>query len=339
LKRIYLYPISSRHSKIVLYNPYIDDLASAIEKYYNVINKHNPSDKGIFDFIRYIFKTDYLFLNWIENLPERKGGKYQTWFFFAILPLLKLLGIKIIWTMHNKLSHSKNHLAVKQSIFNKLLQKSDVILTHSSEGISYAESIVPGIHSRLQYFAHPVKDRRGELRAENTRDILIWGTLSPYKGILEFLKLLHEQNLQNKYKILIIGKSISKDYFNSLLDYSNENILIREDFVDSKALQELISQSKIVLFTYATSSILSSGALMDSIGFGATAIGPEVGAFNDLAKEGIITTYKNQDDIISVINNQPNGNRTIPENNMDTFLKENSWNKYAENVHNLLQKF
>jgi beta-1,4-mannosyltransferase len=321
----------------MLYNPYIDDLAASIEKFYNVINKNSPSDKGIFDLLKYIFKIDFLFLNWIENVPERKGGLYQTWFFLAFLPLLRLLGIKIIWTMHNKHSHSVNHIALKKTIFNKLLKKADYILTHSSEGISYGDSIISGSQSRIKYLPHPVKDRRDKIVTEKKWDILIWGTLSPYKGIVEFLKLLNEQNVQHNYKILIIGKSVSKDYYSSLLSHSNENIVVKDEFIDNTSLKVLINQSKIVLFTYATSSILSSGALMDSIGFGANVIGPDVGAFSDLAKEGIIRIYKNQDEIIPLINSQLNGRNSYSQETITSFLYENSWDKYAENVHHIIQ--
>jgi len=147
----------------VSYNPYIDDTIASLEKYYRVINNENPSDKGIFDLLKYIFKIDYLFLNWIENLPERKAGRIQTLFFLAILPILKLLGVKIVWTMHNKLSHSKDHLFLKKLIFKGLLNNAEIILTHSSEGVAYGENIKKGCGQRIHYFPHPVKDRRNKI--------------------------------------------------------------------------------------------------------------------------------------------------------------------------------
>jgi beta-1,4-mannosyltransferase len=321
----------------VSYNPYIDDTIASLEKYYRVINNENPSDKGIFDLLKYIFKIDYLFLNWIENLPERKAGRIQTRFFLAILPILKLLGVKIVWTMHNKLSHSEDHLFLKKLIFKGLLNNADIILTHSSEGVAYGENIKKGCGPRIHYFPHPVKDRRNKINTDKQFDILIWGTLSPYKGILEFLRLLFEKNYLNKYKILIIGKSTSQNYFNLLLQYSNDNINIKDDFIDDAVLKELISQSDIVLFTYAKSSILSSGALMDSIGFGGNVVGPDVGAFADLAKEGIINTYRESDDMFMIIDAVIAKKDNFGNSSIDQFLQANSWNKFAENIHQLLK--
>ncbi len=338
MKKIYLYPISSRNKNSGLYNPYVDDFTDSIGKYYQVINKSRPSNKGIIDLMKYLFKIDFLFLNWIENVPERKGGRLQTLFFHSIMPLLRLFGIKVIWTMHNKLSHSSNHINLKKSIFNKLLKKSDCILTHSSEGVIYGESVLNKKNLPIHFFHHPVKDRRGNSANVCKWDILIWGTLSPYKGILEFLKLLHDKKIENKYKILITGKAISKDYYKALLGFANKNIIIEEAFIEPESLKLLISQSKIVLFTYAKSSILSSGALMDSIGFGANVVGPEVGAFSDLASENIISVYKSQDDIIAIIDKLLQQIEKNPIKNLDVFLQENSWDNYAGKVHAILQK-
>jgi hypothetical protein len=77
---------------------------------------------------------------------------------------------------------------------------------------------------------------------------------------------------------------------------------------------------------------------MDSIGFGANVLGPDVGAFSDLALEGIITVYKGQDDLISIIDKLLQLIAADPIKNLDAFLQENSWDNYASKVHEILQK-
>ena len=334
LKNIYIYPNTSRDSNLGLYNPYIDDLTRSFSNYYKFINKEKPSNSGIFDLLKYLNKTDYIFFNWIEKLPENKGGTIQTLFLFLLFPILGLYNIKIIWTMHNKLSHSKKHLFLKKMIFKKMLKKADHIITHSTEGIKYGESIVPGSGKKIHYFPHPVKDRRRNEQKDFLYDILIWGTISPYKGIDKFLEFLHSNNLDAKYKILIIGKSTSESYFEQISKYSNQNIQIQNKFIEDDMLRDLIKQSKIVLFTYSKSSILSSGVLMDSIGYGANIIGPDVGAFSDLAEEGILNIFKDFETLIPVIDRQLN-NKEFEKNKekFDIFLTNNTWNKFAENAH------
>jgi len=53
-------------------------------------------------------------------------------------------------------------------------------------------------------------------------------------------------------------------------------------------LQNLIAKSILVLFTFSKVSILSSGILIDSLGYGANIVGPKVGAFKDLSIDGIV---------------------------------------------------
>ena len=329
--------MSSRVENLGLFNPYIDDLINSFSLYFEFINKDKSSKSGIFDLLKYLRISDFIFFNWIEKLPGNRGGVVQTLFLFLLIPFIKLLRIKIIWTMHNKLSHTDDHLFLKNAVFKKMLKNADLILTHSSEGIHYAKEILPGSESKVHYLPHPVKDRKSKKTLKTKYDILIWGTISPYKGIDKFLQYLHQKNLIEKFKVLIIGKSTSESYFKELTKYSSSNILIENKFIEDNDLQTLISESKIILFTYSKSSILSSGVLMDSLGYGANIIGPEVGAFADLAKEDILDSYTNFDELITIIDKQLEDTAIKNRNsNMEQFIEENSWGKFAENVQKIV---
>lgn len=338
MKRAYLYPISDRDKHLGLYNPYTDDFISSVKKEVIVVNEQDGSNTGLFNLIKYIFKIDYIFLNWIENLPERKGGALQTKFLYFIFYLSRILNIRIIWTMHNKLSHSKDHYDQKERIFRFVLKHSDQVITHSNAGRSFGDTIVAGSSSRIKYMPHPVKDRRLKEGAGKKYDILIWGTIAPYKGIDKFLDFLHQENLQDKYRILIVGKINSPEYEESLKGFSSEMIEIQNKFIEDELLQELIAQSRIVLFTYSMDSILSSGVLMDSLGYGARIIGPHVGAFADLAEEGIISTFSDFPDMIVKINESlSEKNSQVQKEKLDRFLEENSWDRFADRLLKLLK--
>jgi len=337
LKKAYIYPLSSRDKTLGLYNPYIDDLIRSFSNFTRFENYDNPAKTGILDIFRYIKQIDYIFFNWIEKLPENKGGKIQTLILFIILHLLKFRKVKIVWTMHNKLSHTIDHAYWKKLVFRKMLKNSDIILTHSVEGVKYGEHMVKGSGRKIHYFPHPVKDRRPEKNQEKEYDLLIWGTISPYKGIDKFLEYVYKNGLEKKYKILIAGKITSDVYAKKLETYKSKNILVENKFIEDAMLRELISKSKLVLFTYSQSSILSSGVLMDSLGYGANIIGPDVGAFTDLANEGIISTYFDFHDMFKKIDDQLNDTgKRIPKEITDKFLEDNSWNKFAEKISLLL---
>ena len=337
MKKIYIYPISSRAENIGFNNPYIDDLIKSLGHYYEIINKDKPSRYGIFDFLKYIGKTNYFFFNWIEKLPENKGGTVQVIFLLLLFPIIKLFNIKVVWTMHNKLAHSTEHIFLKKVIFKTMLRKANFIFTHSNEGSSYGTSINHRSGEKIHYLPHPVKDRRIKVKEPLMNDILIWGTISPFKGIDKFLEYLKSKNLLLKYKILIIGKSVSKEYYDSLLKYSNEKIKIKNEFITDDELQKLIKQSKLILFTYSKSSVLSSGVLMDSLGYGANILGPDVGAFSDLAKDGIIKVFSDYEDLVLKIN-EALSDMEVFDNKEKTehFIADNSWDRYAEKIYGLI---
>lgn len=338
MKKSYIYPNSSRNSNLSFYNPYIDDLIQSFGKFNIFINYNKPSKNGVFDIFKYIGRIDYIFFNWIEKIPDNKGGGFQTLFLLFLLPILKLYRIKVVWTMHNKLSHSLEHVYWKRFIFRKMLKYSDVILTHSNEGVLYGEETLKNSKNKIHYFPHPVKNRRLTTKLIKKYDLLIWGTISPYKGIDKFLEYIHQNELDKKYRILIVGKIPDKNYEEKLENYKSEKIIINNQFIEDTLLQELISQSKIVLFTYSQSSILSSGVLMDSLGYGANIVGPYVGAFADLAEEGIINTYSDFTDMFRIIHEQLiDAGKKVAPNKIELFLQNNSWDKFAENVSNLLK--
>jgi hypothetical protein len=330
--------LTARVKNLKFVNPYLDDLVLSLSKYYHIINKETPSAMGIFGLFKFLPKTNYVLFNWIEKLPENKAGMLQSFALFILFPLFKIFNVKIIWTMHNKLTHSKKHQRISNAIFRSMLKKSDYILTHSSEGIEFGESLVTGAKSRIHYFPHPIKDRRSNNTIQKKYDILIWGSLSPYKGIIPFLEYLHKNKVENKYKILIIGTASSEEFFKEISALQTDTIEIRNEFIEDSKLQQIIEESEIVLFSYNNASILSSGALIDSIGYGAQVIGPHVGAFADLAKDDIVQTFQNFDELIPKIDKYLKGeNKQESKVKTENFIKENSWDKYAEYIRGVIE--
>lgn len=227
--------MTARVKNLKFVNPYLDDLVLSLSKHFHVINKEKPSGMGILGLFKFLSKTDFVLFNWIEKLPENKAGMAQSLALFILFPLFKVFKVKIIWTMHNKLTHSKKHQKISNAIFNSMLKKSDYILTHSSEGIEFGESMVKGAKSRIHYFPHPIKDRRGNTKTQKKYDILIWGSLSPYKGIVAFLEYLHKNQIENKYKTLIIGTASSVEFFIELSALRTNTIEIKDE-LDRKSV-------------------------------------------------------------------------------------------------------
>ena len=68
----------------------------------------------------------------------------------------------------------------------------DVIITHAREGVDYARQIDRRAEGKTHFVHHPVDAFGVDTGAvpEPEWDVLIWGSMHPYKGIREFLELL-----------------------------------------------------------------------------------------------------------------------------------------------------
>ena len=102
-RKAYIYPITARDGGIV--NPYIYHFIEALEDEFEFLNRDKPSYSGIFDLLKYFTKIRYLFLNWPEDIPGKKGGVIQLVFFVVLILFFKLKKVKIVWTLHNRESH------------------------------------------------------------------------------------------------------------------------------------------------------------------------------------------------------------------------------------------
>jgi glycosyltransferase involved in cell wall biosynthesis len=339
LKNIYLYPITSRNFTGIT-NPYISNLAQSLSGSFKVINRDKPSDRGITDLFHFFRKTDIVYLNWIEDLPEKHMGKIQTLIFFSLFAALKSSGKKIIWTLHNKTSHSKKKKFIKTSLFKLLLNRSDLIITHSEEGLKHIPQKTPSV-----YIPHPVRHKPdiSSSLPEKSYDIIIWGTIAPYKGIDAFLNHLEEKDLINRYRIMIAGKVTDSDLLVSLKNKVSryKNISLQNKFIEEDELDQLIKKSKIILFSYHSESVLSSGALMDSLKYPSAIIGPDTGAFKDLSKEGIVYTFRNYDDLTPLINNIISTDKKEAERDEKRrkFMEENSWEKFSVKLKKAIEEY
>lgn len=337
MKKVYLFPLSTRAAYGVI-NPYISNLRDALNANFEVVNAHKPSKTGIFDVLKYLRKVDVVYFNWGEEVPENSLGRIQGIFLLILLSYLKLSSTQIIWTLHNKKSHYSKYRVLKEMIYNQMLKKSDLIITHAKEGL---ELIPRGKHASFQH--HPV-NKRVEIPGQSidyTYDIIIWGTIYPYKGIHTFLKFLEQNGIIEKYRILIAGKIETRDLATELLDFHRkyDNLELMAGFIEETKLNKLVRASRITLFTYHSDSILSSGVLMDSLSYGARIVGPSVGAFNDLKELGLIDTYTDFSSLISVVDQvlSSSDENLSRQGKLDEFLSANSWEEYSHTLLKLIK--
>jgi beta-1,4-mannosyltransferase len=258
----------------------------------SVINK-KPVDNGLVDVLFKLGHCDAIYFNWIEDLPHRKFGALQVGLLLIILILAKTRGIQIIWFIHNNLSHRQDGLTMKRMIRRMMKRFADRIVSH------VADVDVSIDRARFSTFDHPIEKKfiLPPPAGVEMFDLLIWGTVEPYKGVVEFVQFAKKSPFLSSLRILIAGKFRSAKYFTEVNGAKGTNVLLVNKSLDEDELASLLARSKFVLFTYNSSSVLSSGSLCKTLGFFKQVIGPDAGAFRQLATRGIIKTYKNHENL------------------------------------------
>lgn len=332
MRKAYIYPITAYADKTIP-NPYLENLMNSLEPDFSFLNRKKPSSTGIFDLIHYYREIDCIFLNWIEDLPDKKGGWLQGFFFLFMVYIMKSRKTRIIWTLHNKLSHYRTNYRFKKFLFGFVLRKSDYVITHSREGVLYANEYKIKKPEKIRYFPHPLEKKFLSFKSKPGFDILIWGSIIPYKGIDRFLQYLHENNLLYRYKIKITGKVKPEEYREVILKFCSENIQLDDRYVPEEDIKKAVADSKTVVFTYMGNSVLSSGVLMDTLSYGGTVLAPRVGAFKDAEEDGLIKTFESFEELISLIDEE----LSRKDNRMEIlikFIEDHTWEKFSKRIIN-----
>lgn len=321
-EKVYFYPSCPRGGYT---NPYCINFKKELNKFYLLLDKENKiTMMKSLTLLRFSLKADILILNWIENTIYLRFGLLQFLLVFISFYIIRLRNKKIVWVFHNINPHEGNNIFTN-AIRSYLFKHSSLIVSHSKEAYEYAKKYAT---CNIKYFCHPIK----EINVSDWNghkypcDILIWGVILPYKGVLEFLENC-SQNVQRK-KVLILGECKDYNLSKKIQSYCNENIIFENRRANFVELTYYIRTSEYVLFPYIGESISSSGALMDTIAMGGMPIGPNKGAFKDLHEYGICKTYTSYDELEKIINTE-----TIPDKKaINEFIKKNTWNTFINSL-------
>jgi len=313
-------------------NGYIDDFCASLEEV-GVEVTGAPARNPLLSVLH--CKADCYVFHWIENVPAYKYGLLQALVAWAAVWGARIRGRKVVWFMHNRRPHSGRRRLLCNALMRMMAAASDLIVTHSREGIGVIAERYPHRLHKAVFLDHPTKNRLSARVGECRYDILVWGTVTPYKNIERFVAYA-ARNMPDR-RMAVIGACSDDALFDRIKVHAGGNIRVERRPVSFDELGELISGSRYVVVPYASDTLLSSGTLMDSLSFGARVIGPDTGSFADYSTEERITvrTYDTYADIERVLASPDPG--YDPAAYAD-FLEEKSWRAFAGRFKTLVEK-
>ena len=316
-------------------NPYIRDLISALCT--SGVQVSNPPHKNpLFSICFKKIDSDIYFFHWIEDIANHKYGYLQAFMAFIFLLRIKLCKKKTVWFLHNREGHTIKHPQIRKRLVKTLTKYAGYIITHASDGV---EVIEPAFRKKVIHIDHPTKNRirtDEKLQAASpSSDILIWGTISRYKGILEYLRFNTETH--STLRIKIAGKCSDEQLLKELQAEQTSFVDLENRSISFEELHLYIRDAKFVLIPYSAESILCSGVLMDSLSFGAKVIGPNVGSFKDYchSTEVNVYTFEKFEDIEHIVSSDT---RSVSIEGYTRFLQHNSWNNFVRRLLSIIKE-
>ncbi len=241
-------------------------------------------------YIHFDWETSYylrntLFLS-LLNIPI---------FFFQIIVVKWLLGVKMVWTPHNITPHD-----MKWSILHKICRRffawnMEWVRVFSKQSIpkfsdelkikSEFFKVVPE-GSYVDYYKNDigkVESRDFLNLPQDSRIYMYFGLVKPYKGVIELIesfKMLEQKNLY----LLIVGKCSDKSYYQQLNTIISDryNIRIVNKFIPDDEIQFYFNAIDVVVLPFK--KIENSGSVILSMGFKKPIIAPKSGVIIDRLK-------------------------------------------------------
>ena len=211
--------------------------------------------------------------------------------FLKDLSAFKREGGRIVWTVHNVISHDTAFPAIEAELSRRIADLADVIHLHSAASLPEVRAAyhIPPEKVRISphgnYFGvYPDFVTRETARetlglAPDDDVILFAGQVRPYKGVgrlvTAFRQLLSERP---NAKLVIAGAmhhKVLRKLKPALSRAERDRILATDRFLDEPELQLFFRAADVAVFPY--SRILTSGSLVLALSFGLPTIVPRVG--------------------------------------------------------------
>lgn len=209
-------------------------------------------------------------------------------------------GHRIVWSMHNVLPHDCLFPEAEVDLRRVLVQGVDAIHVLSSASIEEARKHYELPGHKVFHTPHPSYEGwypnvDSKVSARLDLDLpadgftfLFFGSLQPYKGVLELIDAflsLREVNPGKQLRLVIAGKPVDANYTNRIRELAGVHPAIRliPEAIDEKQLQILFNAADTVVVPYRRT--LNSGVAMVAATFRKPLIAPNAGGMGETFAE------------------------------------------------------
>jgi beta-1,4-mannosyltransferase len=206
-------------------------------------------------------------------------------------------GARVVWTVHNTLSHNQSHPLGERLFWQMFACLLDGYICLTECGRRDAQELRP-ILRRLPSYVIPHGHYRGAYPCEidpaaarsqfgipeNTKVVLFFGVIAPYKNVLELVEAFR-QLPDSGSRLLIAGVCPNAELKKSLVEAAKPDprIGLHLDFVSRERVQVFFRAADLVALPYR--EILNSGSALLALSFDCPVLVPARGAMPELQEE------------------------------------------------------
>ena len=257
-------------------------------------------------------KPQIVHLHWM--LEYLKGAHRLTKALYAVkllldLGLVKLSGCRVVWTVHNLLSHEAAYPRIELWTRRRLARMADCLIVHdedaadrvaASYGVARQEiSVIPHGHYRGAYGgAMAPREARESLELPpHGRVFLFLGMLRPYKGVERLLASWRSSPaLHAKNHLVIAGKPQDEDYAKRLSVEAVHvpNVRLISAFIKDADIPKFLSAADVVVLPFRR--MLTSGSVILAMSYDKPVIAPRIAGLLALLEGATDLLYEDNDE-------------------------------------------
>jgi beta-1,4-mannosyltransferase len=238
----------------------------------------------LFTMMRTAGLPEVVHLHWIDIYTIKK-----TWlrssiaslvFLFELL-LLKTLGVKLVWTVHDYVNANQKFADLDIAVRRLTVQLVDSTIVHTevakqeltslyrlSEKDRLKITVIPHGHFIEQY-PNTLSQIVSRENLGLDKDLFVFGFvgyLRPYKGVLELIQAFRQINGE-RLRLLIAGMPFDSSFGAAVKEAAGEDSRIQFHlrFIEDEELQVFLNAADVLVFPYTRS--LTSGSLILAMSF------------------------------------------------------------------------
>ena len=243
-------------------------------------------------------------LHWLNFLfigPETEAeARAAVEEFVAKLTRFKAMGGRLVWTLHNTVSHDSPFVAVETDLSERIVALADALHLHSEASIPEVEAAFALDPAKIVISRHgayvgtyPDFITRDAARtalgyAPGDDVVLFTGQIRPYKGVEQLVTAMRGILADRPRARLVLAGAAQVDLFEALTppltDAERARIDVTGRFLDDMEMQVFFRAADMAVYPY--NKVLTSGSLLLALSFGVPVVVPEVGMTAEVLGSG-----------------------------------------------------